>query len=109
MATQRLYADVADEFRRLLDGRSVDHESVALAARKVAGAFKRDNPHFRYDRFYDVAGLDEYGMAAHNGHTACTPDDCEVSHAEQFAAAPFPAGRDYGEYFPDGPDYITTR
>lgn len=35
--------------------------TVADVARSLADKFKRDNPKFRYDKFFEACGLDVYG------------------------------------------------
>lgn len=36
-------------------------DALAHAARLLADHFKRDNPAFRYDRFFEACGLDAFG------------------------------------------------
>lgn len=59
-ASRKLYREMAESARQALSY-SENPEAGAQIVRAFASDLKRDNPHFRYDRFYEAAGLDDNG------------------------------------------------
>lgn len=68
-ATRKLYCDLADRLRQLLDQDDICKDTVAATARTIATGLKIDNPQFRYDTFYEACGLDYFGYVKGTVHT----------------------------------------
>lgn len=64
MATARMYRDVADSIERMVAHaeRQADKEVIAHVTRELADCLKRDNRAFRYDKFFEACGLNEFGF-----------------------------------------------
>lgn len=62
MASRKLYREIAESIRTNMIGMApMQAKGAAYIARAVASDLKRDNHSFRYDRFYEAAGLDYNG------------------------------------------------
>lgn len=62
-ASRKLYREIADSIRMNLQGLTPKQaEGAAMIARAVAADLKRDNYNFRYDTFFEAAGLDYLGL-----------------------------------------------
>lgn len=76
--TRKHYREAAETVREVIDNASLytDLRAASDIAIGLARMFKRDNGRFRYDRFFEACGLDEWGrvlptddqIAAHNAH-----------------------------------------
>lgn len=64
MATSRkLYREMAESIRTNMIGLTPKQaEGAAIVARAIAADLKRDNYGFRYDTFFEAAGLDYCGL-----------------------------------------------
>jgi hypothetical protein len=66
---RNLYRETAHIVATALDDTSDEPaacEAIAKVARKLADAFKTDNPIFRYDKFFGACGLDPWGEVMPN-------------------------------------------
>ncbi len=62
--SRKHYRVIANGFKAALyyaNADTAEREGVASAARQVADELKADNGRFRYDKFYEWIGLDEWG------------------------------------------------
>lgn len=62
-ASRKLYREIAESIRTNMVGMTPKQaEGAAMIARAVASDLKRDNYNFRYDTFFEAAGLDYMGL-----------------------------------------------
>ena len=67
--SRNLYRETAHIVATALDDAdqlATTREAIAKMARKLADAFKTDNPIFRYDEFFGTCGLDQWGQLMPN-------------------------------------------
>jgi hypothetical protein len=65
--SRKIYAQTALAIRATLaETEPQTRAPVATLARCLADMFKKDNPAFRYDRFFTAAGLDNRGELTPN-------------------------------------------
>lgn len=62
--TQKHYREAAATIREVVEGAytEVELSAAVVIVRNLADMYKRDNPKFRYDTFYEACGLDEWGQ-----------------------------------------------
>lgn len=67
--SRRLYQNMAHSVKIALDRSDTCSDSVALVARSIAEDLKMNDQKFRYDKFFEACGLDNFGYVEGTKHS----------------------------------------
>lgn len=92
-ASRTLYRNLAHTIRQEVTTGTMQ----ASAVRALADDLKRDNSSFRYDRFFQACGLDEYGEHFNSAYVTVT-GDCDSQYRMEGSGIIWHCGLKTGHY-----------